>query len=129
MENIDSNLDETTAIVNNMYQLSQTETVIGKWIDGRNIYRRYFPFGQLNEASPMVKPHNIENLDRPIHIFGSARDTSLESRFTVALPFSSTDGNDINVSVNSTDIRIYYHGNIDKYYSCMIILDYIKQSD
>nr|DAE87838.1 MAG TPA: hypothetical protein [Caudoviricetes sp.] len=112
-----------------MYQLSQTETVIGKWIDGRNIYRRYFPFGQLDETSPMRKAHDIQNLDRPVHIFGSARDTSLESRFTVALPFSSTDGNDINVSVTSSDIIIYYHGNIDKYYSCMIILDYIKQSD
>lgn len=77
----------------------------------------------------MVKPHEIQNLDRPIHIFGSARDISLESRFTVALPFSSTDGNDINVSVTSSDIRIYYHGNINKYYSCMIILDYIKQAD
>ena len=110
--------------------MSSDETVVGKWIDGRNIYGRYIAFGQLNAASPMKKPHGIINIDRCIHIYGSARDTSLDSRYTVPLPFVSTSSasENINIGVDDENIQIYFTGD-KKRYTAMIILEYTKQSD
>lgn len=112
-----------------LYNVSYDETVVGKWVDGRNIYRKYIAFGQLNAASPMKKPHGIINIDRCIHIYGSARDTSLNSRYTVPLPFVSISSasENINVGVDDENVHVYF---TDKsQYSAMIILEYIKQSD
>ena len=110
--------------------MSSEEIVIGKWIDGRNIYRKYIAFGQLSGTSPMKKPHGIENIDRPIHIYGSARDTNLDSRYTVALPFVSTSSasENINVGADVENIHVYFSGD-KKRYSAMIIIEYIKLSD
>ena len=110
--------------------MSSDETVVGKWVDGRNIYRKYIAFGQLNAASPMKKPHEITNIDRCIHIYGSARDTSLDSRYTVPLPFVSISSaaENINVGVDEENIQVYFTDD-KKRYSAMIIIEYIKQSD
>lgn len=122
--------DKITELNGKLYNVSSYETVVGKWIDGRNIYRKYIAFGQLNAASPMKKPHGIENMDRPIHIYGSARDTNLDSRYTVTLPFVSTSSasENINVGADSENIQVYFSGD-KKRYSAMIIVEYIKQSD
>ena len=113
-----------------LYNVSSDETVVGKWVDGRNIYRKYIAFGQLNAASPMKKPHEITNIDRCIHIYGSARDTRLDSRYTVPLPFVSISSaaENINIGVDAENIQVYFTGD-KKQYSAMIILEYIKQSD
>lgn len=113
-----------------LYNVSSDEMVVGKWVDGRNIYRKYIAFGQLNAASPMKKPHKITNIDRCIHIYGSARDTSIDSRYTVPLPFVSilSASENINVGVDKENIQVYFTGD-KKRYSAMIIIEYIKQSD
>lgn len=117
-------------LISKLYNVSSVETVVGKWVDGRNIYRKYIAFGQLNAASPMKKPHEITNIDRCIHIYGSARDTSLDSRYTVPLPFVSTSSvsENINIGVDKENIQVYFTGD-KKRYSAMIIIEYIKQSD
>lgn len=113
-----------------LYNVSSDEMVVGKWVDGRNIYRKYIAFGQLIAASPMKKPHKITNIDRCIHIYGSARDTSIDSRYTVPLPFVSilSASENINVGVDKENIQVYFTGD-KKRYSAMIIIEYIKQSD
>ena len=113
-----------------LYNVSSDEMVVGKWIDGRNIYRKYIAFGQLNAASPMKKPHGIINIDRCIHIYGSARDTSIDSRYTVPMPFVSISSasENINIGADDENVQIYFTGD-KRRYSAMIILEYIKQSD
>lgn len=77
-----TDLAETLARLNgNLFSVSTDEVIVGKWHDGRNIYRKCISVGQLNQASPMRKPHGITGIDRPIHIYGSARDISLDSRY------------------------------------------------
>ena len=122
--------DKITELNGKLYNVSSDEMVVGKWIDGRNIYRKYIAFGQLNAASPMKKPHGIINIDRCIHIYGSARDTSIDSRYTVPLPFVSISSaaENFNVGVEDENVQIYFTGD-KKQYSAMIILEYIKQSD
>ena len=121
---------KVTELNGKLYNVSSDEMVVGKWVDGRNIYRKYIAFGQLNAASPMKKPHEITNIDRCIHIYGSARDTSLDTRYTVPLPFVSISSasENINIGVDDENIHIYFTGD-KKRYSAMIILEYIKQSD
>ena len=76
----------------------------------------------------MRKPHGITGIDRPIHIYGSARDISLDSRYTVPLPFTSLSGDNINVGADDSDAIIYFNGSKNNY-SAVVIVEYIKISD
>ena len=103
--------------------------VVGKWIDGRNIYRKCISIGQLRGTSPVRKAHGITNMDRPIHIYGSARDTENENRYTIPLPFvSTTSSNCINVGANNSEVMVYFSVDQSKY-SALVIIEYIKISD
>lgn len=123
-----NDVEETINHITNFYDNSQ-EIIIGKWIDGRNIYRKYIPFGQIHGTAP-TKPHGIVNLDRPIHLYGTARDTTSSGRFTITLPFISTSSLDkqINLGINDTDVVIYNNGQNSKY-SAFVFIEYIKTSD
>lgn len=46
---------------NNVY--STDETVVGKWIDGKPIYRKVFEIGSLPNDTTISIPHGIKNLD------------------------------------------------------------------
>lgn len=113
------------------YTYSTDEVVIGKWIDGRNLYRKVFNIGQLTGSGGNTsKPHGIANFDRAIHLYGSARNTSLESRFTVGLPYPAVTSTQMNISLqaNNTNIQIYHPSDVGNY-SAVVVMEYIKTAD
>ena len=113
------------------YNYSTEETVIGKWIDGRNLYRKVFNIGQLTGSGGNTsKPHGITNFDRAIHLYGSARNTSLESRFTVGIPYPAVTSTQINISLqaNNENIQVYHPSDAGNY-SAVVVMEYIKIAD
>lgn len=113
------------------YIYSTDEVVIGKWIDGRNLYRKVFSIGQLTGSGGNTsRPHGIANFDRAIHLYGSARKTSLESRFTVGLPYPAVTSTQINISLqaNNTNIQVYHPSDVGNY-SAVVVMEYIKTAD
>ncbi|MCI9216255.1 MAG: hypothetical protein HFG95_04040 [Dorea sp.] len=113
--------------LNSKLIFSTAETAIGTWTDGRTIYRKCFIIGQLTNATSTTRAHGISNLDRPVHLYGSAKDTTLSSNFTVSLPYiSSTDvTKQINIGANNTNIVLYHAAGNNKY-SAVVVMEYIK---
>ena len=117
---------------------SNNEMVIGKWIDGRPIYRKVIDLGTLPNTDTVRIPHNINDLDRIISMRGMAKSSTQN----LLLPFPYGTGNDgVNsngtVKVNTVPINIYEQtGNIVVYtlsdrsnMTGYVILEYIKTTD
>ena len=113
------------------YIYSTDEVVIGKWIDGRNLYRKVFNVGQLSSGPSTAREHGITNFDRAIYLYGSARNTESSSRFTLGLPYPENDGSSgvvMALQASSTNISIYHPANLSRY-SAVVIMEYIKTAD
>ena len=119
--------------VTNTY--STNEMIIGKWIDGKPIYRKVIDLGVLPNTDTVKIPHNINDLDRIISMRGMAKSPNQN----LLLPFPYGTGNDGfnsdgTVKVNSVPINIYeQQGNIVVYtlsdrsnMTGYVILEYIK---
>lgn len=115
--------------LNRNIEFSTAETIVGTWVDGRTIYRKCFVIGQLANATSTTKAHGITNLDRPVRLYGTAKDTTLSTNFTVALPYVSSSDvtKQINVAVNNTNI-VLYHATGNNKYSVIVVMEYIKTS-
>lgn len=117
---------------------STEEIVVGKWIDGKPIYRKVIDLGILPNTDIVRIPHNIDNLDRIISMNGMAK--SLRQNLLLPFPYSlGKDGfnSDGTVKVNTVPINIYEEqGNIVVYtlsdrsdMTGYVILEYIKTTD
>ena len=114
------------------YVYSTEEQIIGKWIDGRNLYRKVFNIGNLNGSGGVTtRTHGITNFDRAIHLYGSARNTETSSRYTIGLPYPETSGaTDVYVSLqaHSTNVTVYHPNDFSRY-SAVVVMEYIKTAD
>lgn len=113
------------------YEYSKDEQIIGKWIDGRNLYRKVIVVGNIKpNATETAMNHGIENMDRVIHMYGSARNIDLETRFTVGLPYPGVRSDNITMSLQANSEKIMiYTSKTSSQYSAIVIMEYIKISD
>lgn len=115
------------------YAYSTAETVIGKWIGGRNLYRKVFNIGNLRaNKNQTYVAHRINNFDRAIHLYGSARNQSLESRFTLGLPLPAAGNATMEMSLHANDTNVYIYHNAEatvSNYSAVVVMEYIKTVD
>ena len=58
--------------INKISNYSTAETPIGKWIDGKTLYRKVINTGTLPNATTKQVAHNITNVSRFIKIYGYA---------------------------------------------------------
>ena len=86
---------------------SETEHIIGAWIDGSPLYAKTVQCGQLrSSAGNMAIPHGITNLSKFIHVEGIARRNNGQ---VIPLPLTAVDSfsNQIVLYVDVTNINIY----------------------
>lgn len=121
------------SIIDNM-NLSSEEKVVGKFLDGRNIYRCTFDVGQIfkleTETYKEIKfiDYGITNVDMIIRIFGCGRD--INNGYCINLPFvgSTLPLKAFNIGGNSELIRIYSSTEMKAYnYKLIISAEYIKK--
>lgn len=86
----DTDMNEIKSVVNenaNINEYLTTEQVIGKWIDGKPIYRKLVPLGTLpNQDTIQVSSGLDSNIVRIVHIYGTV--TSKIDYETFPIPFS-----------------------------------------
>lgn len=113
------------------YEYSKDEQIIGTWVDGRNLYRKVIMVGNIKpNATETTMPHGVENIDRVIHLYGSARNTNLDSRFTVGLPYPEVRDGNITMSLQANNEKIMiYTSQTSTPYSAIVVMEYIKKSD
>ena len=114
-------------LLSNKKIYSTNETVIGKWIDGKPLYRKVINFGSLPNNSIKNVAHNITNVNQWVTIKGVTMNKDKTS-----LPVPATNAIDIaygiNISVTTTEVRIQT-GRDRTSFSAYVILEYTKTTD
>lgn len=131
-----SNLVGAINEVNNKFNYSTSEQVIGKWIDGKPLYRKTITFTttiKINETTSIA--HNIENAKNIfIDFSASFMEANIgESNYmSYGLPLIGYSGNisdKVYCYVNPTDINFYANGNWGENWTKHITLKYTKTTD
>lgn len=104
---------------------STEEQVIGKWIDGKPLYRKVINCGSLPNNTQKIIQHNIENIDFIISCLGYAM-TSTGSG--VALPSYNGIIN-INLYATTQQIGIITTGDRSSFVKSYVVLEYTKTTD
>lgn len=121
-----SNLVEAINEVNandiNRSVYSTKEQIIGKWIDGKPIYRKIYNIGALPNSTTKTVQHNISGLNQIVTLRGIARAGSTTTRY--AYPNINVD-----LLINSENIYIVTTSDQSAFTSNYIILEYTKTTD
>lgn len=110
-------------------EYSTEEKIIGKWIDGKPIYRKVIDFGSLPNNTAKTVSHGITNLDKVILISGYCSAPNSTSFFPIPLQYKGVDSN-YNVEINVTTDYVRMSSSSDRSnYSATVILEYTKTTD
>lgn len=110
---------------NNEIIYSETERVIGEWIDGSTLYEKTVDCGALPNATSKQVAHNISNIDTIIYVGGIAY---AGSNF-YPLPFVQVSGGNVQgvrINASSTNIIILSSYDVSSLTSSYITLRYTK---
>ena len=105
---------------------STTEQVIGKWIDGRDLYQKTVNFGALPNNTYKSTAHDISNLDYIVSFEGTAKSTT----YSLPIPYLHLATTSYYIEVYFTDTNIVIGTKSDRsgYDKCYITLRYVKTS-
>lgn len=107
----------------NNYSLN--ETIIGKWINGKNIYRKVINFGALPNNTSKYMAHNISNIEYVVDCYGNAQNSSGS---TTKLPSNNGTIN-TNLYATKEEVRVVTNGDRSSYTVCYITIEYTKTTD
>lgn len=122
--------------INNLNIYSTEETRIGKWIDGKPLYRKTITFTttiKMNETTSIA--HNIENAKNIFIDFSASfmeANIGTNEYLSYNLPLIGYSGNisdKVYCYVNPTDINFYANGNWAGNWTKHITLKYTKTTD
>ena len=128
-QNIEEELNEITP----KFEYSTTETVVGKWIDNKPIYRKVIHVNSLTPSGTDYAniPHGINNIDKLVNIrcMGSV-ESSTFFNFTNYTWFDENNGT-VHVFVDNQYIGVMYQGSGTMYFvdDAYFILEYTKTTD
>lgn len=107
---------------------SETEMVIGKWIDGSDIYRKVIDFGALPNATAKTVAHGISDLNILVAVYGVATNTARNSFLPINACASSSQGAiyQVGATVSNTDVYIETGTDRSAYGTTYVVLEYTK---
>lgn len=104
---------------NDLHEYSTEEKVIGKWIDGKNIYEKVITFS-LSGIGTLSYHHNIKNL-KDIHFISmlhSVTENGIKTARTY-VPWYNNSSVYLD-EITTTDILIYHISNRTEFYEFII---------
>lgn len=108
---------------------STTETVIGKWIDNKPIYRKVINYGNLPNATYNEVLHNISNLGTFTKIEAIAK-TAAGYYYPLNMHGTNDMFNNNTVMVRANDTKIQITATTDySTQTAYVILEYTKSTD
>ena len=129
--NLNAMVDQTYQDLKDYVDKKQTystdEIVVGKWIDGKPIYRKVIDCGAMPNTGDKNVNHNIKNVSTFVKIYGfSVRNTDNAS---YPLPYTSTNSSQ-NMGIWATPILVGLRsGNDRSNCTAYVILEYTKTTD
>lgn len=119
----ETNIDLETVVNDCVY--STAEKKIGKWIDGKPIYRKMIDLGNLPNAATKNVAHGltIANVNI-VHFYGIAKSGNIY----LSLPHCSIDNTNDAIFINSKNITIQTGSNRSGY-TGYCVLEYTKTTD
>lgn len=102
------------------------ETLIGKWLEGKNLYRRVVGLGVMPNATAKNVAHGLKNVNI-IRCYGTAYNSSA----VLPLPYvgyGGTTSSQISIDVVGTDIRVYTSSDRTSF-NGYAILEYTKTTN
>jgi len=118
--------------VENVY--STEETVCGKWIDGKTIYRKVITGKLANESGNVLVFADVPelNIDRVVNLYGNMTEKQ-DAQITLQTSYNRTDGlfASINFAYSNVTKSINYHflNNKGFYSGCTayVVIEYTKK--
>jgi hypothetical protein len=114
---------------------STEETVCGKWIDGKQIYRKVITGTLANDSGDSLVFADVSglNIDRLVHLYGSAANKAETGQIIFQTSYNRTES--LLVAVNmvydvSAGKLLYYFVNVGGYYSgatAYVVIEYTKK--
>lgn len=104
---------------------STTEQIVGKWIDGKPLYRKVINFGTLPNNTTKNVAHGISNVDKTTRLYG----TAVSPNYTLTLPNAGTSPEDmITLGRGPSNIDITTCINRTNYMA-IVVIEYTKTTD
>ena len=119
-------LSDGVTSVESALTYSETEHVVGKWIDGSNIYEKTVNFGALPNTTTKSVDAGISNLKRLIDIRGYAYNGS--TCLMIPRLAISNENAQITLDLYSGNIQIQTGVDRSAYTECYITLRYTKSA-
>lgn len=130
-ENIsyDSN-NSVKDMIDKVTDYSETEKVVGKWIDGKPLYQKTISLGALPNNTSKSVAHGITNLKRIVDFRGVANRTATGYTFSVLiLPFINTANTIVQIGIDATHVRMISNENMESYNESYVTIKYQKTTD
>ena len=109
------------------FNYSTSETIIGKWIDNKTIYRKVIDLGYMPNNTTLTVNHNITNLDRIINAYGySLRSSDGDVLPIPYVTFNEKNFGGINYFITASYIAITTRNDRSNFYAYMV-LEYTKK--
>jgi hypothetical protein len=111
---------------NNIF--STSETIIGKWINGKFIYRKVIDFGALPNNARITVNHNISNIDIFTNIYGVASTANNAYSYPLPVIYRGPESN-YNVEILISKAYIEMASAEDRSaITAYVVLEYTKTS-
>ena len=118
---------EHTYFMKNAYSAdsvySTDEIAIGKWIDGKTIYRKIVNFGQLPNSGNMFVPHGISDFNEITNLIAIGYEANSNTWMTLPCGGNPT----VTLYIRGSDIGIFATGNLSAYLKTYVTIEYTKK--
>lgn len=116
-------------VLNEKFNYSTEEKVVGKWIDGKPIYRKVIDFGIFPNSTHKEVQHNISNLQNFVKIDGIAIRNDNDFWQSIPLTYRNADTG-YNTSLTATQSKVVITCDADRsMFNGYVILEYTKTTD
>lgn len=105
---------------------STGEIVVGRWIDGKPLYRKVINFGNLPNNTTGTVAHNISNYDDVIKLYGVAKYDTF--RFPIPQATNQSSQGTIGMWLGASTISIRTTTNMSNY-TAYVVVEYTKTTD
>lgn len=118
-------LDEVEDAADEQSTYSETEHVVGKWIDGNDIYEKVVDTGAMPNTTTKNVNHEIANLDKIIDF----KIIAYSSSTFITIPYMTSGFNvALRAAMNATQITIGASGDYSSYANSHAIIRYTKSA-
>lgn len=119
----------------NPFEYSETETIIGKWIDGKPLYQKVLRITSVVNSDNTDFAHNIENVDLIfikkafINQVSSGEYDGWSWSLPVTLYQSNTEEDKLTIAVSRWGVRFYVQTEWGTSWIKYVVLNYTKTTD